>query len=104
MPSRRIGSVRQKLVDCDKQLQKELQRAAVGYGEEVQYALKRGVNSWSNKVEFLLDVKVDNRRIIVSVIPVGRGAQIFRWVSQGTGRYGPRKRAYQRALELKDRA
>jgi len=96
MPSRRTGSVRQKLYNLDKQLQKELLTVATNQGDEVAAALTRGTRKWRNRPTFAVGVQVSQRRINVTVRPAAnRAGQIFLWVEKGTGKYGPKKRAYQ---------
>jgi len=96
MPSRRTGSVRQKLYALDKQLQKELILLSTNFGEEVAAALSRGTRKWHNKPAFINEVKVSKKLIKVTVKPVkNKAGQIFLFVEKGTGKYGPKKRPYQ---------
>lgn len=85
MPSRVIRSnLRKKLIQVDKDLRKELGKAAQEAGKILKRDHEKVVSSWKHKVKFgyVYDVSVDG--ISANVYAYGANAKIFFWVNDGT--------------------
>lgn len=85
MPSRVVKSnLRKKLIQVDKDLRKELGKAAQEAGKILKRDHEKVVSSWKHKVKFgyVYDVSADG--ISANVYAYGANAKIWFWVNDGT--------------------
>lgn len=95
MPSYRTRStVRQWLVETDKNVQRELRQVVQNTAAEAKAYLTKVTSDWTNKVQFRRVMKVSATLIKASVIAVGKGKAIFGYVDKGTGKYGAKGTPY----------
>jgi len=95
MPSRITRStLRQTLTQQDELVRKELKIELVDTVTEVKQWLLTGTRAWKQKPQFRIQALVRSDKLIYDVIPVGRHRRIFQYVDKGTGKYGPKKKAY----------
>lgn len=64
-------------------------------GEDAVAHLRTVTRSWSNKPNFTPYLTVRPTYMSIEIVPGGRGKKIWRFVDEGTGKYGKKKRAYQ---------
>lgn len=95
MPSYRTRStLRQWLIQKDKDVQRELRQVVQNTAQEAKNYLTDVTASWEHKVQFRRVMVVSATVIRASVQAVGRNKDIFGYVDKGTGKYGPRGAAY----------
>lgn len=61
--------------------------------EDMRSNHQRVVSDWRNKPKFRLTMLRNNKRII-GVLAATQHGNIFKWLDQGTGQYGPKQRPY----------
>jgi len=97
MTSKRIHkTIEQNLIALDTELQRELLLECQNTGKDIQDEFKDVVKSWKNKPKFRMHTEIGRRLIQVTVEPetFGIANNIWRWIDQGTGKYGKRKAPY----------
>lgn len=97
MASRRINStIRQNLISLDSQLQRELLAELNATGKDIQKEFKNVVRKWKHKPKFVINTEIGRRLLAVTVAPekFGKANAIWRYVDQGTGKWGPKHSAY----------
>lgn len=95
MPSKGVrSSLRQTLIRQDKSIRAELRAEMQQTGRDMQNWLTVVVRTWSNKPRFAyrVEIKPDLLRVWVDV--AGSAKEIFHYVDQGTGKWGPKKSEY----------
>lgn len=97
MPTRRIRStLRQTLLRQDKAIRKELREEMQVFAQDEANWLSIAVQGWKKvKVRFAPRVEVLPDRLRAFVDIAGSGRKIFVYIDKGTGKYGPRKKAYE---------
>lgn len=96
MPSRRFKStLKQIIVRQDKEVRKELRAEMRITAQDMADWLTIAVRGWKKKPRFAprVEIKPDQLRAFVDI--TGTMKKIFVYIDKGTGRYGPRKRAYE---------
>lgn len=85
MPSRVVKSkLRQKLIQTDKDLRKNLGKAAQEAGKIVKRDHERVVAQWDHKVKFGYVYDVSGNEISANVYAYGANKKIWFWVNYGT--------------------
>lgn len=94
MPSYRTGTLRQWLIQKDKDVQRELRQVVQATAQEAKDYLTGVTSSWEHKVQFRRVMVVSATLIKATVQAVGKNKAIFGYVDRGTGKYGARGVAY----------
>lgn len=85
MPSRVVKSnLRKKLLQTDKDLRKELGKAAQEAGKILKRDHEKVVSQWNHKPKFGYVYRVSEIEISANVYAYGANAKIFFWVNDGT--------------------
>lgn len=63
-------------------------------GDEVAEYFSDVVSDWDTKPKFSVRVTVNDKKIALNVVAVGAGADRWRWISRGTGQWGPKRAKY----------
>lgn len=97
MPTRRIrSSLRQTLIRQDKSIRKELRAEMQDVAQEFADWLTVATNTWKQvKVRFAPRVEIKPGMLRAFVDVAGTGKKIFGYIDKGTGKYGPKKKAYE---------
>lgn len=97
MPTRKIRSeLRKTLLKQDKAIRKELRDEMQTTAVDMANWLSIAVKGWSKvKVRFAPRVEVLPDRLRAFVDIAGTGKKIFGYIDKGTGKWGPKKRAYE---------
>lgn len=82
------------MVRKSKAIRKEVRDEATEVGREMAQWLGIAVREWSSKPRFVGQVTVHPDYIEIKVKVAGTMKQIFQYVDQGTGLYGPKKQPY----------
>lgn len=88
------SKARQMLIKKSAAVRKELREIAYAYGREASNWLGIAVRDWQHKPRFAPTVIIQPGYIEVRINVAGNAKDIFKYVDQGTGLYGPKKRAY----------
>lgn len=96
MPSRRLYStIRQNLIRIDHELRAEILAELQDAGLEIERGFKKVTQSWRHKPDFTITTEIGIHLISVTVVPKRNHAgQIWKWIDEGTGKFGKRKSAY----------
>lgn len=97
MPTRRFRStLKQTLIRQDKEVRKELRSEMQTVAQEMVDWLTIAVRGWKKvKVRFAPRVEIKPDRIRAFADIAGTGKKIFGYIDKGTGKYGPKKKAYE---------
>ena len=88
------SSLRQTMIRHDKRLRAELRAESQQTARDMANWLTVAVRPWSKKPRFAPRVTVRPDWIEAKVDVAGNARKIFFYVDQGTGKWGPKKRAY----------
>lgn len=85
MPVRNVTSkARQRLIAMDKGLQQDLVKSCERSGVRLKAAHEEVVSDWDGKPKFVFVTRIKPTRIRVSIRVLGRNAQKWHWVNEGT--------------------
>lgn len=96
MVSRKVKSLRQEMIRQDKIVRADLFKAADEAGFAMAALLTAAVQSWKLKPKFTPETTVKPELIqsVVKITGKKKAKQVFGWVDQGTGKFGPKKSPY----------
>lgn len=84
MPSYRAGTLKQWLLNVDRDVQRELRQVVQATSTELKDYLTDVTASWEHKVQFRRVMVVKPALIRATVQPVGQNRKIFAHVDNGT--------------------
>ena len=95
MPSRVVRSpLRQVIINQDRQMRDELEREMSETAQEAKTFLVKATQRWRRKPRFRVKLKVSRGLLRWTVLAIGPNRKVFQFVDKGTGKFGPKKRAY----------
>lgn len=77
-------SLRQRMIQTDRQLQVELQAVAAEYAGLLRGKHEAVVRDWVHRPRFRDSTYVSKRQVLSIVTPVGQYKKLYQWVDQGT--------------------
>lgn len=96
MPTKNIrSSLKQTIIRQDKEIRAELRAEMQATAREMADWLTVAVRGWKKKPRFAPRVEVRPDRLRAFVDTAGTMKKIFVYIDKGTGKYGPKKRAYE---------
>lgn len=84
MTSRRVGSLRQKLIDYKAAAKNEVAKEMILIGKDLRRIHKDVVDDWEHKPEFVASTQFEAQKINVDVKARGQYKKIWRYVDEGT--------------------